>query len=501
MKQYAIGLDNGGTVIKAALFDVQGHEICVASRKTPVYSPKPGYIERDMEQLWDANCECIAQVIRDSGVDADQIIGIAVCGHGKGLYLWDDGKPVRGGIVSTDNRAWRYPLQWKEDGTFDKLYPQLCQQLLACQQVSLLRWMKDHEPENYQAIRWVFSVKDYVRFRLTGEAYAELTDISGSGLLDVSHSCYSRQMLEALGIGEMFDKLPPLKSSTDYCGSITPEAAAKTGLPVGTPVAGGMFDIDACAVAMGMTSTRELCTVTGTWSINLFTSEKPILGSAVAMNSLYAMPEYYLLEECSATSAGNLDWFLDQFYQDSGLQGQQLYAHVNQQVASVSPEDCDVYYLPFLYGSNTHELAKATFAGLTQYHGKQHMLRAIFEGVAYSAKSHIDKLLTVRETPEAIRLAGGVVNSPLWIQMFADVLGIPIATVDGVKEIGALGCAMAACIAAGVYPDYRTAAQHMITIHAPVQPDPERHAVYRRKYEKYTALTRALDTVWGQFTV
>lgn len=501
MKKYAIGLDNGGTVIKAALFDIQGHEIKVASRKTPVFAPKPGYTERDMEQLWDANCACVAEVIEKSGVNPEDVIGIAVCGHGKGLYAWGDGKPVRNGIVSTDNRAWRYPLQWKEDGTFEKLYPQLCQQLLGCQQVSLLRWMKEFEPENYEAIRWVFSVKDYVRFRLTGEAFAEYTDISGSGLLDVKNRCYDKALLEALGIGEVYDKLPPLKSSTDNCGFITAEAAAKTGLKEGTPVAGGMFDIDACAVAMGMTSTEELCTVTGTWSINLFTSEQPILHTAVAMNSLYAMPEYYLLEECSATSAGNLDWFLDNFYKDSGLTGQALYAKVNEQVASVRPEDCDVYYLPFLYGSNKHELAKATFAGLTQYHDKRHMLRAIFEGVAYSARTHIDRMLTIRETPEAIRLAGGVANSPLWVQMFADVLGVPVATVDGVKETGALGCAMAACIAAGIYPDYKTAAEQMITIHEAVKPNMEAHAVYQKKYEKYCALTDALDTIWNRFTV
>ena len=344
-------------------------------------------------------------------------------------------------------------------------------------------------------------MKDYVRFRLTGEAYSEMTDISGSGLLDVKNKCFSEDILEEFGIPEMFDCLAPLKRSTDCCGYITKETAERTGLREGTPVAGGMFDIDASAVAMAMTSTNELCTVTGTWTINLFIAPKPILGTKVAMNSLYAIPEYYLLEECSATSAGNLEWFLENFLSKEGLTGKELYRYTNAAVESIDPADCDVYYLPFLYGSNAHELAKATFVGLTQYHTREHMIRAIYEGVVYSARTHIDNLLTARERPEEIRLAGGVVNSPMWVQMFADVLGIPIATVSGVKEIGALGCAMAACIAAGVYPDYKVAAEKMVHINPPIQPDERKHSIYENKYKKYRAVSAALDTVWDNFAV
>lgn len=502
MKQYAIGLDNGGTVTKAALFDMTGREICTASRKTQVLSPRPGYNERDMETVWEANCACVREVLDRSGVNPSEIIGAAVCGHGKGLYLWGrDNRPVCRGISSTDNRAWRVVRDWYEDGTLDAVYPKLCQQLLACQQAALLRWMKEEQPEAYGNIAWVFSVKDYIRFRLTGEAYCEATDISGSGLMNVRDGCYDRELLERLGIGEVYEQLAPLKYSSDICGTVSEETAARTGLLPGTPVAGGMFDIDACAIAMAVTEPEQLCTITGTWSINEFISPAPITGTQIAMNSLYAIPGYYLLEECSATSAGNLEWAIEHCLKTEGRSGAELYDELAAQVESVRPEESEVYYLPFLYGSNAHPLAKAGFIGMSNYHTGAHLARAVYEGVAYSHRTHIDRLLSVRETPSVIRMGGGAVNSPLWVQMFADVLGIPIETVGGVRELGALGCAMAAAVAAGVYRDYQDAAAHMVCVNEPVVPDRERHAVYEKKYRKYRAIVDALDTVWDQFAV
>ncbi len=502
MKQYAIGLDNGGTVTKAALFDLKGHEICVAAQKTQVLSPKPGYNERDMEVLWEANCSCIRQVLEKSGIDPAQVIGLAVCGHGKGLYLWGkNNKPAYAGISSTDNRAWRIVENWRRDGSFLTVYPQICQELMACQQAALLRWMKENEPVAYENIQWVFSVKDYIRFRLTGEAWSEVTDISGSGLMDVKNAVYDRWLLECLGIGEVYEHMAPMKYSSELCGTISREAAQKTGLPAGTPVAGGMFDIDACAIAMAVTTPGQLCTITGTWSINEFISPEPVTGAGIAMNSLYAIPGYYLLEECSATSAGNLEWVIKNCMDTGGKTGNELYTYLSDLAGSVAPEESQVYYLPFLYGSNAHPLAKACFVGMTNYHTKAHMIRAVYEGVAYSHKTHIDRLLSVRQPPKAIRMGGGAVNSPFWVQLFSDVLGFPIETVSGVTELGALGCAMAAAVAAGVYKNYEEAAAHMVCVNAPVMPDMEKHKIYMEKYEKYKSVSGALDTIWNQFAV
>ena len=500
---YLLGLDNGGTVCKAALFDLDGCEVAVFSEQSPVHTPKPGYTERDMEALWLTNCACIKGVLEKSGIAPEKVLGLAVGGHGKGLYAWGkDGKPAYNGIVSTDNRAWRYPENWKKSGVFDSLYPQLCQQLLPCQQASILAWMKDHDRAVYDNIQWVFSVKDYIRFRLTDEAYYEVTDLSSSGLMDVKNNKVDPHLLSALGIGEVYEKLAPQRYSSEICGAVTKEAAALTGLIAGTPVAAGMFDIDACAIAMDITNNENICTITGTWSINEFISKTPVVGTQIAMNSLYAIPGYYLIEECSATGAGNLEWMIENLIGGISVpEGKSLYDHINELVDSIEPQNSDVFYLPFLYGSNAHPLAKAGFIGLTSYHTLLDMLRAVYEGVAYSAKSHIDKLLSVREPPQAIRMGGGAVRSPLWVQMFADVLGLPIETVTGVNELGALGCAMSAAVSVGIYKDYSEAAGHMVRISPPVYPDEKKSLIYAEKYRKYNAVKSALDRVWGEFEV
>ncbi|MCP1103047.1 L-xylulokinase [Aequitasia blattaphilus] len=496
MDKYVIGLDNGGTIIKAALFDLSGKEIMVASRQTPILTPKSGYTERDMEYLWQCNCACVKEIIDSRIIEAKDVIGIAVCGHGKGLYAWGkEDAPARMGIVSTDGRAWEYPKKWKEDGTYEEIHPQICQDLMACQQVSLLAWLKDNEREVYDNIKWVFSVKDYIRFRLTGEAYCEATDISGSGLMDVKNARFDKELLKKYGIDEVYEKLAPIKYSYEKCGSITEEAAINTGLLKGTPVAGGMFDIDASAIALSVTTPREMCTIAGTWSINEYIAKAPVMDGSIAMNSLYAIPGYYLVEECSATSAGNLEWFIKEF-----LDEDTTYDQINQWVSETKPEETDIYFLPFLYASNAHPLGKGSFVGMTLFHKRRHIVRAIYEGVAYSHKTHIDRLLSARDKPECIRMAGGVVNSKVWVQMFADILNMPIETVN-VKELGALGCGMAASVAAEVYENYEEAAQKMVHISQRIMPNPENVKIYQKKYEKYKKVSGALDTVWSEFTV
>ena len=498
-----MGIDNGGTVSKAVIFDLSGKEIARASEYSETITPQSGYNERDMERLWHYNCNCISTAIGKAGIKADDIVAVSVCGHGKGLYPWGkNDKPAYHGIMSTDNRAWKYPQKWKKDGTFERIYPKICQQLISCQQVSILAWIKDNAKDVYDNIKWIFSVKDYIRYRLTGEAYCEATDISGSGLMNVRDVCYDMGILESLGIPEVYDKLPPMCYSDTLCGRITKEASCLTGLAEGTPVAGGMFDIDAGAIAMDINNPEQLCIITGTWSINEFISEYPITNTEIAMNSLYAVPGFYLLEECSATGAGNLEWFIQNYIVLSEIpEGKHIYDYVNELVENIQPSDGDVYYLPFLYGSNAHSLAKASFIGLTTYHNKGHMLRAIYEGVAFSHKMHIERLLSVRKPPKVIRMAGGVTNSPLWVQMFADILGYPIETIKGTKELGALGCAMSAAVAVGEFDNYQQAAQSMVSISKPIYPSEINHPIYEKKYNKYKKIVETMDNIWDLFTI
>lgn len=501
MKRYYMGIDNGGTSTKAVLFDASGREVASAKRNTPVSALRPGFTERDMEALWQANCEAVAETIEKSGVDPALIAGVSFSGHGKGLYLWGENGPARPGIVSTDSRAYACAEQWNTDGTAERLFPKTCQSLLACQPSALLKWILENEPGVVEKAKYVFGVKDYVRFRMTGEAYSEITDMSGSGLVNLHTAAYDDEILRALGLECVKDKLAPLVYSSEFCGKVTKDCAEKTGLKEGTPVAAGLFDIDACAIAMNIVNDTRIAAIAGTWSINEYVAKAPVMDRSVKMNSLYCLPGYYLAEECSPTSASNQEWFVQNFLRElSEDQGEKLYETANRLAASVKPDGQSIVFLPYLYSGIDDPRAMSAFIGLDASHTRADMMRAVYEGVVFGHKKHVERLLGSRKTPpEAVRLAGGAVHSPLWVQMFADILELPVETVEA-DELGALGAAMTAAVAAGDYENLTQAAKAMVRMGKVYRPDSTYRDAYRAKYEKFLLADGALAPVWSKLS-
>ena len=488
--KYFCGIDNGGTNTKAAIFDENGSELASFSVETPRQFPAPGWEERDMDELWARTSAAVRGALERSGIDNGDIAGVGCTGHGKGLYPWGkDGRPAYNAIASTDRRALDIVNEWDRTGVTERVMDRIMQPVSECQPVALLAWLKREKPEVHSNIQWIFEAKDYIRFRLTGEARAEMTDYSGTSLMDIRSSRFDRGILDAFGIGEMAQCLPETCLSYDLCGHVTAEAAEATGLREGTPVCGGMFDIDACAIAMGVTRPESLCAITGTWSINEFVSPQPVDPRGSTRNSLFCIPGLYLIEESSATSAGNLDWCLHTML---GIQGKPDYDEINRLVQSVEPQDSNVIFLPFLYGTNA-VYPNAVFAGLTQSATRAELLRAVYEGVVFSHVSHIKKLLKFRDKPEVVSIAGGAANSKVWLQMFADCLALPVEAVEA-GELGALGCAMAASVAAGVYSDFEDAARHMVRVSRRVEPDMSRTGVYAQKFHAYERLVEALSS-------
>lgn len=501
--KYYIGLDNGGTTTKAALFDRNGSQIGSCSVDTAAITPRPGFVERDIEEMWQANCTVLKGVLAKTGITAEQIAGIGICGHGKGLYLWGkNDAPVRNGIISTDNRAYAYVERWKADGTEDKIFELSCQHIMSCQPVALLAWLKDNEPENYQNIRYVFECKDYVRFRMTGEARAELTDYSGTNFMNLKARSYDPELLRLFGISELLAALPPLVRSDEIAGYVSEAAARECGLREGTPVVGGFFDINACAVASGVLTPELICMIAGTWSINEYIRKEPVLDGKVQMNSLFCLPEFYLIEESSATSAGNNAWFIRQLLPELTEEAKEtersIYDIVDEWVEEVGAETFVPVFLPFLMASNVHPNAKACFVGMNVSHTRKHLARSIFEGITFCHRYHLEKLLSTRtEVPRAIRLSGGAAKAPVWAQMFADVMKLPVETVAA-DEAGALGCAIAAAVATGEYESLEAAARNMTSVSHPIMPDPEKAEIYDRKYALYLETLQCLDSLWDK---
>lgn len=492
-KRYFLGLDNGGTASKCVIYDDAGTVVAASSAHIPMRTGSQGETERDANAIWEENSRLIARVVKDAGLDARLIACVGLCGYGGGLGMLDAaGEPAAPFIVSTDSRATDLLLHMQRNGISEKLYARTLQQAWAGQPVVLLPWYKGHCPEIYRRCAHIVMIKDYVRYRLTGRLATEWTDASAANFLNMRTRRFDPEIFRLLEIEEKFACLPDaLLRPGDIAGHVTEAAAAQTGLCAGTPVAAGLYDATACSLASDIMDTDTLCLVVGTWSIAghlAGTLEECEGGNTTLMSYL---DDAYFKEESSPTSASNLNWFVAQFYQkmlDPARGG--VLAQCDGIVEAIDPKDSDVVFLPYLYGSNSFTGGRGAFFNMTGAGTSEHMLLAVYEGVLFSMRQHIDDLYP-GGMPVLARLSGGASRSRVWSQMLADTLDMPIEVMES-DELGVLGSAICAGVACGAYPDYRSAAAAMTRVRTRYAPRPDRPAVYR---EKYAAYKRAVEAV------
>ena len=489
--RYFLGLDNGGTMTKAAVLDLErGEIIASAARKTEMLMPAPGRTEKNLDDVWQANLDMIRKVLADTGLSGDAVAGVALTGTGNGLYLADaDGRQTYNGIVSTDTRADNYAAECRKSGRHRTNLPKTMQSIWGGQPPMLLQWLRDNDPEVLRRTRYVFLLKDLLRFRLTGEAFLEKTEMSGAHLLNQTTGLPDDGILRNFDLLDLRDKIPPLRDSSDCCGTVTRAAAAACGLREGTPVYGGTMDITACAIASGVVDETLDSAIGGTWSINQYISRRPVIEPELFMDSLYCIPGWHLVCDASPTGAGNLEWFIGTVLAEQSrrcaAEGTSIYDHCADMIGKTAP-DSPVVFVPFIFSNHVNGAGSACFLGMRAVHGLEHMIRAVYEGVCFSHRYHFERLRRFGDVAEKIRLTGGAAKSPMWLQMFADILGRPVETVHG-EELGIMGTLMSALVGSGACGDYGEAVARLVRVKQRVLPNPELHATYEEKYARYKA--------------
>lgn len=496
MQNLFMVIDNGGTNTKVVLVDTQGKQIAVNSFSTPRLEPMKNFREVNMDQMWENIVKSIRLILKENGIKSEQIIGISTVGHGKGLYLIDQaGAPVRNGILSTDERALEIVNELKLKTRVPTMQP-----ILTSQAPTLLRWLKENEPVSYRNVAHVLSAKDYIRFKLTDAIHTDFTDASSNNVMDIVAKVYDPHIFEFFDIEEMFSKMPAIINSTSVAGRVSKETAELTGLVKGTPVITGMFDIDASALATHVLDPNYISVTAGTWSINEYLSASPVDYNDDILNSIFVDENYYLIESSSATSSGNLDIILDLFLDGNiNPNSKELgnkYQIINELLEKTNSQTTEIIYLPFLYGSNAHPKAKGSFIGMDSSVNFTQMMRAVFEGVAFSHRYHLEKLLEHKLTEtKGIRVAGGIVNSSIWVQILADVLGYPVEIFNA-NELGALGGAIATSVGLGLSKSLEEACHKMTQIQKQFIPNKDEFDSYEAKYTLYKKIVTQLNEIW-----
>jgi L-xylulokinase len=482
---YLLGIDSGLTVTKAVLYDLRGAPVAAGRCATVTASPRPGWQERDMNVLWrdtaGAVRECLADAGAAAGVSAADIAAVGLSGHSDGVYAVDaGGQPVRPAILATDSRAREYVAGYHADGRADRALSLTGQSPFAASPAALYAWLRDHEPAALERTRWLLACKDWLRLCLTGEVATDPTDASMS-FTDVRTQEYSAAALGLYGLAGIGARLPPVAGSAAVAGQVTPAAAASTGLRPGLPVVTGAHDADATAIGLGAVAAEAFSVVMGTFSINQAVAPYVRLDHRWHTRN-FVTPGAWLHMSTSPSSASNLAWAVD-LLGPYGRDGRPDYAAAAAAGMSADPARSPLFR-PFLYGSPDGTVG-AAFAGLRGEHRREHLLRAVLDGIVFNHRVHLDALRE-RFTPGgAARLAGGGSRSPAWAQLLADVSGLAVEVTDA-DEVGARGAAMLAAIGLGQHRDLEESAAAMVRVARRHDPSPS--ALLEERYRAYRAL-------------
>ncbi|TCP96267.1 3-keto-L-gulonate kinase /L-xylulose kinase [Cricetibacter osteomyelitidis] len=484
---YYLGIDCGGTFIKAAIYDKQGKSYGTCRQSLSIISTQPGWAERDLEALWNACTEVISGAIRNAKVTAENIKAVGISAQGKGLFLLDKNqKPLGHGILSSDQRALNIVKQWQAEGIPQKLYPMTRQTLWTGHPVSILRWLKEHQPERYNQIGSILMSHDYLRFCLTGNVACEETNISESNFYNMETGEYDSHLAGHLEIPEIMTALPPIVGSSEIAGYINKSAAEKTGLAESTPVVGGLFDVVSTALCAGLDDETKLNAVMGTWSVvSGITNHIDYNQALPFVYGRYAQTNRFIVHEASPTSAGNLEWFTKQWNLDN-------YHEINAAVRSLPKAESSIFFIPFLYGSNAGLGMQAGFYGLQSLHTKAHLLQAIYEGVVFSLMFHLERMLQRFPHTKVLRVTGGPARSKEWLSILADLSGLTVEAPQ-VEETGCLGAALMGMVGSGEFASVEQALAIVQASVERIEPDSTVYEQYQKKYAKYKLLIECLQ--------
>ena len=500
MEKYIIGIDSGTTSIKAVVMDISGHEIYQKAFNLTAIYPRPDMYEEDMHEIWDRTCDALRDV--GSRFALDSIIGIGITAQGDGLWMIDDaGEPVRNGCCFCDGRAAEFVDQWVEDGTCDKLFDLTGTRIFTGNQNGIVKWMQKYEPQSLDKAKYLLHLKDFLFYKLTGHITTDATDQS-LVFLNPETLEYDKNIFSLCGLENCMDKYPPVLSPGENAFPIQTKVADELGLNRKILITSGPMDVSACALGSGVVEPGHCCSIIGTAALHEMVIDKPLSDNVHAgMTVAHVVPGRWLRLMASLAGTPNLEWVLNTFggelKRTAGDKQINVYALAEEQAQQSPIGARGVLYHPYLLAGGerapfTDANAHASITNINVTHTLADILRAAYEGVAFAM---LDCYINMPGEVKQITVCGGGAKSPFWCQMFADILGSEIVTVNG-NELGAKGTVLNNAVIQGFYPDYKTAVEKTVTVSHRYIPDMQRSAQYRKLFPLYQQTYQALRPLW-----
>jgi erythritol kinase len=478
-----ICVDAGTTVIKAVGYGDSGAEAAVSRVATTVSRPAPGWAEQDMAAVWDA----VARTVRETAAKLDGDVDfVAITAQGDGVWLVDPaGEPTGPAILWNDGRAGATVDAWTRSGVAANAFRVNGTTAASGLPHAILTWLGEHDPDrvarsaaNLTCGGWIFS-------RMTGLLAADESDASAP-FMDLRARRYSPELLALFGLEWAERLLPELLDDTRRVAGLTADAGARLGLPAGTPVVMAPYDIASTALGAGAVRPGQACSILGTTlSTETVVTEPGLDGDPVGIT--IALPGGYLRAFPTFAGTEVIQWACRLL----GLGGP---AELGELAARSAPGANGLAFLPYLSPAGERSpfsdpLARGSFMGLSFEHDREHVARAVFEGLTLVIQ---DCLAATGSRPHELRVCGGGAANDFWLRMISDVTGLPVFRSSD-SEVGARGAFLVGLAATGAVPGIEDAAARHVRLRAAVQPDPD---AYQGAYRDFLALREGGAGSW-----
>ncbi len=501
-----LGIDIGTSGTKTVVCREDGKILATATGEhpdDPKNHPHPGWSEQDPHVWWRATVQSVRQAMSEAGIKPAEVKGIGLSGqmHGS-VFLDKQNNVLRWALLWNDQRTEKQ-RQEIEDRAGGKaaLIQMVSNPAFTGFTAPKILWVREKEPHLYDKTTKILLPKDYIRLRLSGEYATEVSDASGTLLLDVVNRKWCEPLLRKLDLDKSL--MPPCYESEEVTGKLTAQAAQELGLVPGIPIVGGGGDQAAGAVGNGIVKAGAISATIGTSGVVFAHSDQVQTDKEGRVHTMcHAVRGAWHMMGVVLSAGGSLQWFRNKLGQSEieaakrrGIDPYDLIIELAQQAP---PGSEGLFFLPYLTGerhphSDAH--ARAAWIGLSPRHGREHLARAVIEGATFAMRDCLEAIRALKVPVEQIRLSGGGARSPFWRQLQADIYGQKVATINA-QEGPAFGVALLAMVGTGAYKTVPEACAATIKATQELPPNEQARMVYERYYGEYRRLYPALK---GEF--